>query len=449
MDSLLSDLARTGRKWHRNIRYGAKIVDAFLMTMNNNTQKVNVTTIERLQALTVAMEGESALSVLLRADVYNAEFYAIGRQIPAVLELLPGAIVAEISNIADMNDEDLDNCLYIPRNQVANAARDVGQVVATLDLAPHGLHQALIRVHRFLGSESRVGSLVSSSSSDSGIELADAETTRIPAPAKSPAPVSVPVSAPSFALAPAPTLVVPAPVAPAVATNPALSVSASTATPVTNINAVAVAAPALVPDTASASPKDPFDVLGHNLVSAGDVKLWDMRHQIANSTITNVCIENNPIGAQGILILNLAMTQPCQNLVHLALKHAELGDRDAKAIAVCLPKSLITLDLHYNQIGDAGATAIAANMPESLSVLYLSSNRICNDGAKAIAAAIPPTLTELYLTNNKIGDYGANMIASNLPSSLTILSLFLNQIGDSGQGALKRAWAPRPHGLTL
>ncbi|XP_004349225.2 hypothetical protein CAOG_02475 [Capsaspora owczarzaki ATCC 30864] len=124
-----------------------------------------------------------------------------------------------------------------------------------------------------------------------------------------------------------------------------------------------------------------------------------------------------------------------------------IGDAGAQAIAEALKvnKSVITLYVEGNQIGDAGAQAIAETLKvnTTLTVLDVSDNQIGDAGAQAIFEAIKvnPTVTFIDLHTNEIGDAAAQVIAEALKLNKTVakLRMDLNQIGDAGAQAIADA----------
>ncbi|KAI9216449.1 kinase-like domain-containing protein, partial [Blastocladiella britannica] len=169
---------------------------------------------------------------------------------------------------------------------------------------------------------------------------------------------------------------------------------------------------------------------------AGDRVIWDRRMDLATGALTDLEVNQRPIGLAGLDILQRVWTQPQQRLTKLELKSCNLGPKGADQLAQFLPPTLTYLDLSYNQIGKSSTRTIALKLPLSLTALLLCCNEIGASGATAVAANLPPLLTQLDLAINWFGDEGAVAIAAKLPPSLRILDLEYNYIGDAGAAAI-------------
>ena len=167
-----------------------------------------------------------------------------------------------------------------------------------------------------------------------------------------------------------------------------------------------------------------------------------------NSSLTNLDLSENSIGASGAASLSQALAVN-SSLTNLKLNLNGICHPGAAFLsqALAVNSSLTNLDLSENGIGDPGAASLsqALAVNSSLTNLKLNLNSICHPGAAFLsqALAVNSCLTNLDLSKNSLGDPGAASLSQALAvnSSLTNLDLSENSIGDSGAVSLSQALA--------
>ena len=167
-----------------------------------------------------------------------------------------------------------------------------------------------------------------------------------------------------------------------------------------------------------------------------------------NSSLTNLDLSENSIGASGAASLSQALAvNSCLTNLKLNLNGICHPGAAFLSQALAVNSSLTNLDLSENGIGDPGAASLsqALAVNSSLTNLKLNLNSICHPGAAFLsqALAVNSCLTNLDLSKNSIGDPGAASLSQALAvnSSLTNLDLSENSIGDSGAVSLSQALA--------
>ena len=127
-----------------------------------------------------------------------------------------------------------------------------------------------------------------------------------------------------------------------------------------------------------------------------------------NTTLTELYLLDNNLGAEGVLALATAL-QTNTTLTKLDLSRNYLDAEGVLALAAALQTNttLTKLDLSHNNPGAEGAAALAAALQTNttLTMLNLSRNNLGAEGAAALAAALQTntTLTMLNLSRNNLG----------------------------------------------
>ena len=158
--------------------------------------------------------------------------------------------------------------------------------------------------------------------------------------------------------------------------------------------------------------------------------------QNPDSTVTNLYLDDVPMGDDGVTAIANALKSPDCKLTTLKLPYNEINDYRASLIIDALrsPNCKLTeLGLSNNQISyDSGAFVItdALKSPNcKLTQLDLSGNKITNNGFYAIADVLKSPyckLTELYVRNNlSPEDRAINAIGNSLKVNMTLTSLNL------------------------
>ena len=184
--------------------------------------------------------------------------------------------------------------------------------------------------------------------------------------------------------------------------------------------------------------------VGH--VLPGDFFEYFCEALTANTTLTNLDLSGNRIGASGAASLSDAIKVDTV-LTNLDLSLNGIGDSGAASLsdAIKVNTVLTNLDLSGNRIGASGASFLsdAIKVNTVLTNLDLSGNEIGDSGAGFLSDAIKvnTVLTNLNLSGNGIGDSGAASLsdAIKVNTVLTNLNLSGNRIGDSGAGFLSDA----------
>ena len=165
-----------------------------------------------------------------------------------------------------------------------------------------------------------------------------------------------------------------------------------------------------------------------------------------NTTLTQLTLSNNNIGAAGAASLAEAM-KVNTTLTQLTLSRNNIGAAGAASLAEAMKvnTTLTELDLRKNNVGAAGAASLAEaiKVNTTLTQLYLSHNNIGAAGAASLAEAmkVNTTLTQLNLWKNNIGDAGAASLAKAMKvnTTLTELDLRKNNVGAAGVASLAEA----------
>ena len=149
-----------------------------------------------------------------------------------------------------------------------------------------------------------------------------------------------------------------------------------------------------------------------------------------NSSLTNLDLSENSIGASGAASLSQALAvNSCLTNLKLNLNGICHPGAAFLSQALAVNSSLTNLDLSENGIGDPGAASLsqALAVNSSLTNLKLNLNSICHPGAAFLsqALAVNSCLTNLDLSKNSLGDPGAASLSQALAvnSSLTNLDL--------------------------
>eukprot|EP01122_Echinamoeba_exundans_P001716 TRINITY_DN11723_c0_g1_i1.p1 TRINITY_DN11723_c0_g1~~TRINITY_DN11723_c0_g1_i1.p1 ORF type:complete len:1031 (-),score=203.11 TRINITY_DN11723_c0_g1_i1:102-3194(-) len=128
-------------------------------------------------------------------------------------------------------------------------------------------------------------------------------------------------------------------------------------------------------------------------------------------SVTELSLDKNQIGADGVMILLEHVSKYCPNLSHVNLWHNRLGSEGARALGAILLRPecrLAHLDINENDIGDDGAIFLgtALEFASSLEYLDLSFNSITDSGAQAVLDGLNSAknlpLKFLKLSGNKI-----------------------------------------------
>ncbi|KAL0239681.1 hypothetical protein GEMRC1_009789 [Eukaryota sp. GEM-RC1] len=165
-----------------------------------------------------------------------------------------------------------------------------------------------------------------------------------------------------------------------------------------------------------------------------------------NTTVTNIVINNNSIGAESARALADALTVNA-TITSIDLLDNSIEDEGARALAEALMvnATITSINLDNNSIGAEGARALAEALKVNtiLTAIGLFSNSIGYEGSRALAEALKvnTTVTSIDLFSNSIGDEGATAFAEALKVNTTVTSidLFCNSIGDEGATALAEA----------
>ena len=167
----------------------------------------------------------------------------------------------------------------------------------------------------------------------------------------------------------------------------------------------------------------------------------------ANTTLTNLDLHGNNIGATGAESLSTAL-KTNTTLTHLDLSGNNIGPGGAESLATALKTNttLTHLDLQGNNIGAGGAVSLAAALKTNttLTKLDLQGNSIGPFDAESLATALKTntTLTNLCLSyGNNIGPAGAESLAKALETNTTLTDLDLsgNNFGPVGAESLATA----------
>ena len=158
--------------------------------------------------------------------------------------------------------------------------------------------------------------------------------------------------------------------------------------------------------------------------------------QNPDSTVTNLYLDNVPMGDDGVTAIANALKSPDCKLTTLKLPFNEINDYRASLIIDALrsPNCKLTkLGLSDNQIrNDYGAFAITDGLKSpncKLTQLDLSGNEITNNGFCALADVLKSPyckLTELYVGRNFSPEERAIIaIGNSLKANMTLTSLTL------------------------
>lgn len=193
---------------------------------------------------------------------------------------------------------------------------------------------------------------------------------------------------------------------------------------------------------------DAADILDHCFRNIGNDELISFGKQLQHNTmlVTELCLENNSFGPEGVRALGLGLQQNT-TLRILRMSHNNVGAEGATALGLALQfnATLTELDLDHTAIGNSGARALGMGLKlnSALIKLNLSSNHIGFEGASALGLTLQhnTTLESLILFDNNIGYVGATALAEGLAgnTALRYLNLFLTNIGDIGKTAFQAA----------
>ena len=158
--------------------------------------------------------------------------------------------------------------------------------------------------------------------------------------------------------------------------------------------------------------------------------------QNPDSTVTNLYLDNVPMGDDAVKAIANALKSPYCKLTTLKLPYNEINDYRASLIIDALRSAnckLTKLGLSNNQIrNDYGGFAITDGLKSpncKLIQLDLSGNEITNNGFYALADVLKSPyckLTELYVDKNfSPEDREINAIGNSLKANMTLTSLTL------------------------
>ncbi|KAI9221749.1 hypothetical protein BC828DRAFT_58586 [Blastocladiella britannica] len=395
----IQDIQQTLVDWSWPGRYGTHI----LAVLAGHLDDADPNLVTDLATLVNDMSAQTPLEVLLCADTHNAVFYTLALRLGIPATDIDRAIAAEYQTVVDLDDDhDLVALIGIPPADRGLAAVTVRQTTPSV-----GLARALNRVLAFLNP-----AVAAADTDDDGhimeLHLDGGHIMEINTGGHI---IEIPTAASHI-----------------MEIHPA-------AGHIIELDPAAGHIMEMVAPPAG-EPRDPFAC-----PRARTTFCFGMRHSIANGTVTKLEVKK-AITELGVVILNVAMEQPRQNLSILYFFGPIVNLQKTQALVRNLPRSLTELHLDRGQIGEAGAGALAQNWPPLLTKLWLTNNGIGDNGAKAIAAVLPPTLTTLWLNDNGIGTAGAVAIAAKLTPSMDTLWMCGNPIGDIRARAIAAELTP-------
>jgi len=153
-------------------------------------------------------------------------------------------------------------------------------------------------------------------------------------------------------------------------------------------------------------------------------------------SLNSLCLETNPLGADGLLHLAKALPQ-CTGLTYLSLQRTDLDAKAIEHLAAVLPQMqrLEEVNLFANpDIGAAGLERLARALPQcqEMKILNLENTGIDAEAIGHLAEALPQMqrLETLWLCGNPdIGAAGLERLASALPQCQKLAWIDLSGTG--------------------